>query len=428
MYAAYSAFYVVVFLARLKGFQRLTSTDEAVQLFFDILRIERLKVVTVPLSEALHRVLGEDIVTEEDLPRFDRAAVDGYAIKAEDTFGASQFKPKLFRIAEKNEVESGLARQVWTGNSIPNDADAVVMLENTKQVEDRIEVWTPLTPGENVSKRGEDVQKGKIAVKTGTRLKPQHLGLIVALGNRSAKVVEKPLVAVLATGNELVEVGAKLGESQIFETNRLTISSLCRELGAEPLDLGIVKDDINEILEKLHTGIKKADAIITTGGTSVGVSDLVPLAVNKLGKPGVIVHGVAMRPAMPTALAVVENKPILILSGNPVAAMIGFEVFARPLIQKMLGIKHEPRPVVKAKMTRKAATTLGRKTFVRVRVFEQNGEFFAEPISARGSGAISTMTRANGYVIVPENREGLTEAETVIAHLFDEIAASDENV
>jgi molybdopterin molybdotransferase len=200
-------------------------------------------------------------------------------------------------------------------------------------------------------------------------------------------------------------------------------------LGAEPLDLGIARDDANEIFEKIKLGLEKADAVITTGGTSVGASDLVPEAVNRIGKPGVIVHGVAMRPAMPTALAIANGKPIIILSGNPVAAMIGFEVFMRPLICRMLGLKREEsRPMVKAKMTRRISTFLGRKTFVRVHVFQHHDELFAEPISAKGSGIISTMTKANGYVIVPENREGLEEGENVSVHLFDNVDVVDENV
>ena len=204
---------------------------------------------------------------------------------------------------------------------------------------------------------------------------------------------------------------------------------MCRELDAEPVDLGIVKDDEDEILGKLKIGFEMADVVMTTGGTSVGVSDLVPEVVNKIGKPGVIVHGVAMRPAMPSALAIVDGKPMIILSGNPVAAMIGFEVFARPLICRMLGLeKEERRLTVKAKITRRVSTVLGRKTFVRVRVLQRFGEFFAEPISARGSGIISTMTKANGYVVVPENREGLEEGEAVSVYLFDNVEVVDENV
>jgi len=418
----------VSLLVRLKGFQKLATIEEAKQAFFNSLKIER-KTVVVPLGEALNRVLAKDIVAEEDLPRFNRSAVDGYAVKAEDTFGSSQFKPKKLKLTDGDELKSGKAKLVWTGKPLPKGANAVLMLEHTKSVNNsEIEVLAAIAPGENVSKKGEDVAKGEVAVKAGTRLKPHHLGLIAALGRSHVHVYEKPKVAILATGNELVEIGQTPKEDQVYEVNRLVIASLCRELGAEPVDLGIAKDDVNEIAEKIKVGMEKADVIVTTGGTSVGASDLVPTAINSLGKPGVIVHGVAMRPAMPTALAVIDNKPIIVLSGNSVAAMFGFEVFARPLILKMLGAEHESRPVVKAKLTRRTTTALGRRTFVRVRVFQRNGEFYAEPISARGSGIISTMTKANGYVVVPENREGLEEGETVLVHLFDTVEATDENV
>ena len=416
-------------MARLKGFQKLTLTDDALRRWLDILQVKKCREVTVPLSEALNRVLATDVIAKEDLPRFDKSAVDGYALRAENTTGASQFKPVTFQITEFGEVNSKQARQIWTGNPIPKGANAVVMIENTKRHYGKFEVWVQLAPGENVSKRGEDIKKGENAVKAGTRLKPYHLGLLDAMGNGEVKVVEKPRIAILATGNELAEAGSKPSGNQIFESNRIMLSAMCRELDAEPVDLGIAKDDVDEIAEKLRTGLRNCDAVITTGGTSVGGVDLVPDAVNKVGKPGVVVHGMALRPAMPTALAVLEGKPVMILSGNPVAAIIGFEVFARPLICKMLGMsKEEPRPVVKAVMTRKVATALGRKTFVRVRVLRKNGEFLAEPVSARGSGAISTMTRGNGFVIVPENREGVTEGEIVTVHLFGNVETAIEYV
>ena len=415
-------------LVRLRGFQKLASIEEATHLLLNSLKLEILKTVRVSLPDALNRVLAENIVAEEDLPRFNRSAVDGYAVKAKDTFGASQFKTKTLKLTIAKEIKESEAKQVWTGNPLPKGADAVLMLENVKCLNSEIEVWTAVTPGENVSKKGEDVAKGETAVKAGTRLKPHHLGLIASLGLKEVCVYEKPKVAVLATGNELVDAGQKPMEDQIFEANRLIISSLCRELGAEPVDLGIAKDDVEEISQRIRLGLEKADMAITTGGTSVGAPDLVPTAINMIGKPGVIVHGVAMRPAMPTALATVNNKPIIILSGNPVAAIFGFEVFARPLILKMMGLKQEPRPVVNARLTRRTSTALGRKTFVRVRVFQSKGELLAEPISARGSGIISTMVKANGYVVVPENREGLEEGETVTVHLFDTLEADEESV
>jgi len=418
----------VPLLVRLKGFQKLTSIEEASRLLSENLKMEPLKTVTVSLRNALNRVLAKDIVAQEDLPRFDRSAVDGFAVKAQDTFGASQFKPKILKLTVEKKLREGEAKQVWTGNPLPKGADAVIMLENVKFLDNAIEVWTAVTPGENFSKRGEDVAKGEIAVKAGTRLKPHHLGLIAALGRSEICVYEKPKVAILATGNELVEVGQKPEGDQIWDANGPIMAALCYELGARPIDLGIVKDDVEEISQRIKVGLGKADMVITTGGTSVGAPDLVPTAINSIGKPGVIVHGVAMRPAMPTALAVVDNKPVIILSGNPVAAMFGFEVFVRPLILKMLGLASESRSILNAKLTRRTSTALGRKTFVRVRVFQRKGELFAQPISARGSGILSTMIKANGYVIVPENREGLEEGETVQVHFFDFLEEETENV
>jgi molybdopterin molybdotransferase len=412
----------------LKGFQKLVPVDEALERFLHATEFKPKKV-TLRIQSALNYILAEDIIASTDLPRTDRSAVDGYAVDAEATVEASQTEPIIFELMDSKATGKSQAKQVWTGNSLPKGANAVVMLENTKIVGNRVEVWSPAARWENVSRRGEDIQKGEIAVEAGTRFKPQHLALAAALGVSEVKVFKKPVIAVLATGNELAELGAKLQENQIFESNGPVLSALCVELGADPLDLGIAKDDVDEIAEKLKIGLEKADAIITSGGTSVGAPDLVPEAVNALGKPGIIVHGVAMRPGMPTALAIVRSKPIIVLPGNPVAAMLGFEVFGRPLVSKMLGLKQvELRPVLKAKITKRIATTLGRKNLVRVRVFEKNDDFLAEPVSARGSGLFSTMTKSNGYVIVPENLEGLEEGDIVSVHMFDNLGVIGEDV
>ena len=416
-------------MVKLKGFQKLTSTEDALSKWLGVLKFKKPSAVNVTLSEALNRVLEEDAIADESLPRFDRSAMDGYALNSENTAGASQFKPTLLQLTQTNIVGSKQAKQVWTGNPIPKGADAVVMIEKTQKRDDGIEVWTQLAPNENVSRVGEDLKKGEVAIKAGTRLNPYHLALLAALGKTQVKVTKKPTIAILATGNELAELGCKPEENQVFDSNRTMLSAMCRELGAEPLELGIARDDVEEIAEKINSGLKQADAAITTGGTSVGGLDLVPDAVNKLGNPGVIVHGVAMRPGMPTALAVVNGKPVMVLSGNPVAAIVGFEVFARPLISKMMGMKKEDlQPTVKAVMTRRVSSALGRKTFVRVKAFMKNGEVFAEPVSAKGSGAISTMTRGNGFVVVPENREGVTEGEAVTVRLFAGLETDNEDV
>lgn len=406
---------------RLKGFEKLTGVDEALSIFLRQLRLKRLEPIQIPVEEALRRVAAEDFVAKTDLPPFNRSAVDGYAIRAENTFEASQFSPKFLKVTQGGRIGENETRPVWTGNPIPKGADAVVMLEHTKSVQDKIEVWTPLTPGENVSKKGEDVRKGEVAVEAGTRLQPHHLGLLAALGAARISVVNKPKVAVISTGDELVELGCKSKPNQIVGVNRLILSSMCLELGAEPLDVGIARDDVNEIRMKVEEGLERADVTITTGGTSVGYADLVPVTVNQIGKPGVVVHGIAIRPGMPTALGILHGKPVLVLSGNPVAAMIGFEVFARPILLTLLGVKSEPRPVVEARITRRVAAALGRRVFLRVHTFERDGEFFADPVRVKGAGVISTMTKANGYVIVPESREGLDEGELVTVHLFDKV-------
>ncbi len=412
-------------MSKTKGFQKLTFTYEALQTWFDALQPKPCRETTIPLTEAYNRVLAQDVIAAEDLPRFDRSAVDGYAVRADDTTGASETKPRLFRLTEEDELTDTAHRQgkqVWTGTPIPKGANAVVMVEKTKPVDAKIEVWTQAAPYANIMRQGEDIKKGEVAVQAGTRLKPYQLAFLSALGNSEVKVIEKPKIAILATGNELAKVGDERDAKQVWESNRTLLTGMCCELDVEPLDLGLVKDNVDEIAQAITLGLKIADAVITTGGTSVGGLDLVPEAVNKVGKPGIVVHGVAMRPAMPTALAILEGKPVMVLSGNPVAAITGFEVFARPLICKLLGLKkEESRPTLKAVMTRKIAVALGKKNFVRVRVSTKNGDFVAEPVSAKGSGNLSTMTKANGYVIVPENREGLAEGETVTVQMFDDI-------
>jgi molybdopterin molybdotransferase len=411
---------------KLKGFQKLTLTDQALQRWLNALQIGKPNVAVVSLQDASSRVLAEDIIAKEDLPRFDKSAVDGYAIKSADSVGASQFKPATFQLTENQEVNDKQAKQVWTGNPIPKGAKAVVMLENTKKHDGKLEVWNQLAPGDNVSKKGEDIKKGEIVAKVGTRLNPYHIGLAAALGYSQLKVAEKPKIAILATGNELAEVGTKLSGNLIYDSNKIMISAMCTELSAETTDYGIAKDNVDEIAYKIQKALQTQDAVITTGGTSVGGLDLVPDAVNKLGKPGVVVHGVALRPAMPTALAMLEDKPVLILSGNPVAAIVGFEVFGRPMICRLLGMsKTEPRPMLKAVLARRVASALGRKTYVRVCVTLKSGEFYAEPVSAKGSGAISTMTQSNGFVVVPENREGISEGETVVVHMFGSLEVAD---
>ena len=412
-------------MVRLKGFQELTPVDDALERFLKALPLRRLDGVTLPTGDALNRVVARDITAARSLPPFNRSAVDGYALKAKNTLGATSFQPKTLRLAmEKARLSDGEAREIWTGNRVPKDADAVIMLEHTTKTDGDLAVLSPVPPGANVSRKGEDVLKGAMAVERGTRLKPQHTGLLAALGVTSVSVVRKPKVALLATGNELVALGERLGSDQIVEVNSIILSGMCADLGAEAFDLGIAGDDEHVIEGRIRDGLAKADVMMTTGGTSVGAYDLVPKAIEQVEPAGLIIHGVAMRPGMPTGLAVVRGKPVLVLSGNPVAAMVGFEVFARPLILRLLGAS-EPRPRVRARLTRRVTGVLGRRVFLRAKVVDRDGEFMAEPVRVKGSGIITTMTAANGYVIVPEDREGLQKDELVTVYLFDAIGRAE---
>lgn len=408
----------VLILVRFRGFQKLTSIDRAYSAFLSQIRLKKAAIVKVPLEEAYNRIIGKDSIAQGDIPPFDRSAVDGYALKARNIFNVSTNQPKQLTLVDKESVGENELKEIWTGNPLPKGADSVVMLEYTERKDDQVTVFISLTPGANVSQRGEDVNRGDIAVEAGTRLGPYHLGLLGALGNKEVEVVEKLRVALLATGDELAPLGSSLKPNQIVEVNSIIITGLCSELGAETFSLGIVGDNEEEIKTKICEGLEKADLIITTGGTSVGTHDLVPRVIRAIEPHAIVAHGIAMRPGMPTALAVLQQKPIIILSGNPVAAGIGFEVFARPTIQRLLGVKDVGRARLKAKLTRRVAGVLGRRVFLRVKVYERDGEFRADPVRVKGSGIITTMTKADGYVVIPEDREGLREDEIVKVHLF----------
>ncbi len=412
-------------MARLKGFEKLISVDDALAIFFDALKPKRLQSESIPIGNAMERVAAENVAAPIDLPRFDRSAVDGYAIRADDTFAATQFKPSTFKLTREKIVRKGCAKEIWTGNTVPEGATAVVMLEHTRKLKDHVEIIGPTTPGENISRKGEDIKKGEIALETGTRINAYHVGLLAALGISEVDVVRKPRVAIISTGNELVELGKDRSPSQIVNSNQFVLSGLCRELGAEPEYLGIARDDEEEIRMKIVEGLTKSDGVITTGGTSVGIADLVPLIVQKLGKRGIVVHGVAMRPAMPTALGILKRKPVFVLSGNPAAAVFGFEVFVRPTVMRLLGVQNHPRPWLEAMLTRRVAGALGRRVYLRVRVVQREGKLFAEPILAKGSGLLSSLTKANGYVVISEDREGLEKDEKVTVNLLSPVARKD---
>jgi len=417
----------------MKGFRQTTRPELALKTFLDHAVARQLGSERVPLDQALGRVLAHDIVSDFDIPAFDRAAMDGYAVVAQDTFGSSQTNPALLRgvgkaamgLAPSLKIARGEGAEIATGAFLPAGADAVVMLEYAHRINpDQVEVLSPVTPGENVSKAGEDVQKGDVVLRRGTQLLPPDIGMLAALANREVEVVRRPTVAILCTGSELVELGDSPREGQVINSNRYVLCSLVEKTGGAAAYLGIAKDSLADISRMIRKGLVEADMVLVTGGTSVGETDLVPEAIQTIGEPGMLVHGVAIRPGMPTGLALVNGKAVVSLSGQPVAAMIGFETFVRPLILRLLGTDEQPAPSVGARLSRRVASALGMRTFVRVIVREVDGEYVADPITTTGSGLLSSLTKANGMVIIPEDLEGIEAGDEVSVTMFRPVERS----
>jgi len=411
--------------ARDRGFKEATKIEDARRIFYEALPPKPSPSELVPVPEALNRILAEDVTAEASLPSFDKAAMDGYAVVAEDTFGASQTTPVLLRLIGESKIgetptillHRGETAAIATGAPVPQGANAVVMIEHTKRLDTgSVEVHSAVTPEENVAQVGEDVRQGTVVLEIGRRLKPPDLGLLVALCRKSVRVVRKPRVGVLSTGNELS--AGKSSGGKIADVNRPTLMAMVEESGGMPVDLGIARDDPKQISQRITGGLRSTDLVLVTAGTSVGKGDLVPDVINALGKPGMLVHGIAMRPSLPTGLAVVNGKPIVSLPGLPVSAMFAFSTFVQPLILKMLGAEPDPQAKIRARATKRIVGVPGFRTFIRVRVKEEEGKLVAEPLRTPGSGVLTTRTRANGIVVIPENVEGFDEGAEIEVQLF----------
>jgi len=378
------------------------------------------------LSTALGRILARDLVSPVDVPPFDRSAMDGFAVIAEDTYGATIAAPVFLRTVgsvrmgtePRVSVVRGEAVSIVTGGQMPQGANAVVMVEYTKQHEDgTVEVSDEVHPAENVARTGEDVPQGTVVLRKGTRVLPQDLGMLTYLRLNEVQVMLKPRVAVLSTGNELCDQSA-IAPGKIPDVNRPILIGALRDLGCEPIDLGIVPDHFDRIRSMLEQGLRTADMVLVTAGTSVGPGDIVPKVIDSLGKPGMLVHGVAMRPSMPTGLAVVDGKVVVSLPGYPVSAYIAFLEFVHPLLSHMLETSLLPRPKVKAKLSRRVVGVLGSRTYVRVLVAHTDEGCVAQPVRSSGAGILSSLVQANGFVIVPEHVEGYEEGHEVDVELF----------
>ncbi len=376
-------------------------------------------VETLRTVETLGRVTAQPIYSPEALPAFRRSTVDGYAVRAADTFGASDALPAYLRVigevlmgqAASVGVEKGTAALIHTGGMIPSGADAVVMVEHTQFFsDDEIEVRKPAASGENVLQIGEDVLPDAEILPAGHLIQPQDIGALLALGLADGiAVVLKPRVSLFSTGDELVPPQTKnLTPGQIRDINSGTIQALCTQAGAEAWNHNIVPDQPDALYTALLAALAEADMLVVTAGSSVSVRDMTAATINRLGKPGVLVHGVAARPGKPTILAVVDGKPVIGLPGNPVSAMVMFSLFGVPAIRYLLGAGEPRQRRTRARVTVNVPSATGREDYVPVRLLERGDELWAEPVFGK-SNLIFTLVGADGLLKVPMDVTGLRE-------------------
>ena len=418
---------------RESGFKRRTRVAEARAALLDAVTPHDRRE-TVPVGAADGRVVAEPIDAPAPVPGYDRAAMDGYAVRASDTFGAGDRSPAVLdaRPAESTRVAPGEAARVHTGSAVPDGADAVVMIEQVEAVGDDLEVFDAVATGENVGEAGEDVAAGQRLYEPGHALRPSDLGLLRSVGLDEVAVREPPEVAVIPTGEELVESDPDPGE--VIETNGLTVSRLVERWGGEARYRDVVTDDPDALREAVAADLD-ADVVVTTGGSSVGERDLIPEAVDDIGE--VLVHGVALKPGHPVCLGRAEGTPVVSLPGYPVACIVNAAQFLRPAMKRSAGATADPFPTRRATLGRKVASEPGVRTYARVSLSEPDGVGDAEasetdagdapadalptatPTRASGSGILSSVALADGWVVVPEQREGLDAGEPVDVELWE---------
>ena len=375
-------------------------------------------IESVPLSEALGRVLAEDVVSPVDVPPFDRATVDGYALRAEDTFMASESEPvKLKVIGEVNagdnpdfELKPGESVYISTGAPLPKGADAVIQFEDVDREGEEVIIYKPAYPGLGVMKAGTDIPKGKTLLKRGTKLTFKDTALLSAVGIAEVPVFRRPRVAVISTGNEVVLPGAELRYGQIYDINGRAIADAVRELGGEALFLGIARDDRESLKALIEKGVECCDVVILSGGASGGIRDLTSSIIEELGE--VKIHGIAIQPGKPTIIGLINGKPVFGLPGYPTSCLTNFTLLVAPLLRKLLGRESEVRKVRK-KLAHKVFSVKGRRQFLPVRVEGDR----AVPI-LKGSGAVTSFIEADGFIEVPENVEILPAGEEVEVTFF----------
>ncbi len=399
---------------------KLDSLKDALKLVQDNQKV--MDTEEIPLKEAHKRVLAEDIISFHDSPPFDKSAMDGFALKGEDTFGASQNNPKHLKIIDAigagdfcdKTIGENEAIVIATGAPVPEGADAVLMKEYTTTSDDELTIYSQVTPGENVSPKAEDIGKGDLVLSENTFIRYQEMGLIASAGYDSVCVFKKPRVKVIITGNELVEpTKEEISKAKIINSNQYTIGSMLEDCGAE-FDIGHTKDSFDEVRQAILEASKDYDVIMTTGGTAISKGDVVLDVIDDIGE--VLFHGVSIRPGKPIGAGIVRDKMVFTFSGQPVAAMTQFDIFARKYLFKMQGRDLEFH-IVQRESLLKIPSQLGRTDFIRA--FADDN--YARHILNRGSGIIRSMVEANSYIIIDENDEGYQKNDIIDVVFFDSL-------
>jgi len=390
-----------------------------------LFRIQPLGYEKVSILEALGRVCAEDILANRDIPPFDNSAMDGYAVRSEDIQNASSSHPVRLEVIEdlpagfisKKKLEKGQAIRIMTGAPVPEEADAVVPVEDTKK-EDRFAlIFRATLQGEHIRKAGEDVKKGECVISAGDLIDPAEIGMLASLGRSFVAVYQRATVAILCTGEELVDVDGDLDGIKIVSSNSYSLAAQVKDCGAIPIQLGIARDRKEKIKEKLLQGLR-ADVLISSAGVSVGDYDFVKDVLSDLGVE-IVFWKVAMKPGMPVVFGTIQGKPVFGLPGNPVSSMVSFEQFVRPSLLKMMGHRRLFRPVIDAILKEDIQKRPGRRHFIRAFVTFEKDQYFVVPTGAQGSGILKSMVKANGLMVIPEDREIVKAGERVKVQLLD---------
>lgn len=401
--------------------------DEAERRFRAVLRLDPVGEERVPLAEALGRVLSRDVTAAVDVPGFDRSNFDGFAVRAVDTFGAAEERPRVLTLGDEviatglvpqTEVPSGGALAIATGGMLPRGADAVLMVEYADGDGDRVLVRHAVSPGSGVAFAGSDIAAGEIVLRRGDLLTSRETGVLAAIGQSEVWVWRKPRVAILSTGDELLPPGMPLRPGLIYESNSRIIADGVRELGGEPVLLGIVRDDLDQLRRHLAAALDGCHVVLLSGGTSKGQGDLSYRAVGELTAPGIVAHGVALKPGKPLCLAASEGKPVVVLPGFPTSAIFTFHEFVAPVLRRLAGRAQEMRSVRRARLAVKVNSEIGRTEYLLVGLVPRAEEptdgvtLTAYPLG-KGSGSVTTFSRADGFVTIGRHVE-LVDAGAVV--------------